>query len=97
MPLRDIRLESGIGDQLERLGVTYKRFDAVMEGINDALAEHPQAFPVIPGTRVSLCKTNEFIGITFSDVPSLAIYFHYDDDVVRIISIDEDSSDSYGM
>jgi hypothetical protein len=32
----------------------------------------PEMFPVIPGTKLSICKTNEFAGASFSDIPSLA-------------------------
>jgi hypothetical protein len=54
-------------------------------------------FPVIPGTRLSICKTNEFAGTSFSDIPSLALYFHYDDEHVFLIAVELNDSDSYGF
>jgi hypothetical protein len=54
-------------------------------------------FPVIPGTRLSICKTNEFAGASFPDIPSLALYFHYDDEHVFLVAVDLNESDSYGF
>jgi hypothetical protein len=54
-------------------------------------------FPVIPGTSLSICKTNEFAGASFPDVPSLALYFHYDAEHVYLIAVEPNDSESYGF
>jgi hypothetical protein len=67
------------------------------EILDVVLSAHPEMFPVIPGTRLSICKTNEFAGASFPDIPSLALYFHYDDEHVFLIAVDLHDSESYGF
>jgi hypothetical protein len=94
--LRTIRHEHAVDEQIQTLKIEFERYDKMMEFVGDVLCEHPEAFPVIAGTRISICKTNEFVGGSFSDIPSLAIYFHYDDREVQIISIERNNLESYG-
>ncbi len=78
-------------EQLRALKIGHKRFDRLMEAIDEILAQYPEAFPTIPGTRLSFCRTNEFVGASFPGIPSLAIYFYYGETVVNIVSIEESS------
>ena len=96
MPIRAIIHEWGVAEQLSDLDISYRRYDELMEYIEEVLASHPEAFSVIAGTKISLCKTNEFVGNSFGDIPSLAIYFHYDESTVRIIFVETNDQDSYG-
>ncbi len=96
MRLRCIRTEHGVDDLISNLGIGFRRYDELMEIVNEMLCRHPEMFPILKGTRISLCKTNEFVGNSFLDVPSLAIYFHYDDDNVYIISVERNGLESYG-
>jgi hypothetical protein len=94
---RTIRHEHGVDEQIDALGITFKRYDSMMEFVSNVMCEHPEAFPVIAKTKISICKTNEFVGGSFNDVPSLAIYFHYDEHEVRIVSIEPNGIESYGL
>lgn len=83
-------------EQLKALKIDYKQFDRVMEAIDEVLSQYPEAFPVIPGTRLSFCRTNEFVGASFPGVPYLAIYFYYAETIVHIISVEESSAEAFG-
>jgi hypothetical protein len=95
MPLRSIRQEPGVEEQLKALGIGYERFDDLMGYVSEVLSQHPEMFPVIVGTRISICRTNEFAGGSFRDIPSLAIYYHFDEQMVQIISIESSHLESY--
>jgi len=97
MPIRAIRHEHGVDDQLEALGIGFRRYDELMEFINETLAQYPEVFRVIPGTKISICKTNEFVGNSFPDIPALVFYFHYDNSTVTLISVEINEIDSYGV
>ncbi len=68
-----------------------------MEFVNDVISTMPDAFPLIPHTRISICLTNEFVGNQYSTFPSLAIYFYFDEQTVTIISVEENPLESYGL
>ncbi len=95
--MRSVQLEGEAGNQLVSIGVSFQDFDEVMHFVYETLCRMPQAFPVIPGTRLSICLTNEFVGAQYPHIPALALYFYYDHDTVRIISIEESLFDSYGI
>ena len=97
MLFRELRLEPEVQGQLKHIGLSYRRFDELMEFAYDFLAKHPDAFPVVTRTRISLCLTNEFVGNSFPDIPALAIYFHYDERTVNILSIEASDAESYGL
>lgn len=94
---RCLRYEHGAFEQLEKLTIDVRRYDELMEAIDATLCVAPEAFPVIPKTTISFCRTNEFVGTSFSGLPSLAIYFHYDAACVYIISIEQSAEESYGF
>jgi hypothetical protein len=94
--MREIRSEHEVTEQLAKIGISYRRFDEVMDYVQDILCSHPEAFPVIHGTRISICLTNEFVGNSFPDIPALSIYFHYDAQTVKILSVEECDIESYG-
>ena len=52
--MRSISHAHGIYGQLKRLGIGYSRFDDLMLILEETLCKHPEAFPVIPGTKVIL-------------------------------------------
>jgi hypothetical protein len=97
MTYRQLRYESGVEEQLASLEVDARRFDEVMEAINDVLSSAPEAFPVIAGTKLSFCKTNEFVGTNFDGIPSMVLYFHYDLSSVYILSVEESEGEAYGF
>lgn len=92
---RTIRHEHGAEEQFQQLGVGYERYDNMMLAIEETLTSHPEAFPVIQGTKLSICKTNEFVGAEFSEIPSLVIFFHYDDQHIYIIAVESNGLESY--
>lgn len=93
--LRTIRWEAVTDEQIKGFGIGYSRFDELLTVVTETLCAHPEMFPLLPGTRISLCKTNEFAGNSFVDIPSLAFYFHYDDEVVSVVSIEVNEIESY--
>jgi hypothetical protein len=96
--VRAIRLESDAEAQLQKLKVDYARFDDLMvQFVENVLCTHPETFPAIPGTLLRVCFTNEFGDITFPDLPSLALYFHFDDQCVYIVAIDRNEQSPYGL
>lgn len=95
--MRSISHAHGIYGQLKRLGIGYGRFDDLMLILEETLCKHPEAFPVVPGTKVSLCRTNEFVGMSFPSIPSLAVFFYYDDQYVHLISVEKSEGESYGL
>ena len=62
-----------------------------MLGVELALCAHPENFPVIPGTILSLIKTRPF-----PHIPPLRIFFTYTDQQVHLrhIEIIQASDDS---
>ena len=97
MPLREIRYEQGIDEQLKKLRVSYQRLDEVMDFVSETLSSSPEAFPVIPGTHLSLCLTNEFVGDQYQHIPALAIFFNYDHQTITVVSIEDTLFESYGL
>jgi len=95
--MREIRLEHEVSEQLSKIGISYRRFDEVMEFVLSVLVHHPEAFPIIEGTRLSICLTNEFVGNSFPDIPPLGIYFYYDSQTVKIVSVEKCEIESYGI
>jgi hypothetical protein len=94
--MRVVQLEGDAGKQLKAIGVSFIDFDEMMEFFYDTLCTVPEMFPVLPGTRLSICLTNEFVGSQYPHVPALALFFTYDLDTVRIYSIEESMFDTYG-
>ena len=95
--MRSVQLEGEAGKQLKAIGVSFEDFDELMYFIEETLCKMPEMFPVIPGTKLSICLTNEFVGSQYPHVPALALYFYYDYDTVRVIAIEESMMDSYGF
>jgi hypothetical protein len=54
--------EHGADEQIRQLGIGFERYDDLCMAIEWALLRYPEMFPVISGTRLSICKTNEFVG-----------------------------------
>lgn len=95
--MRTIRYERNIDFSLQELGINYKRFDELIETLQEVLCTHPEMYPVIPATKLSICRTNEFAGMSFSDIPKLTLYFHYDANHIYVLEIEECRSESYGL
>jgi hypothetical protein len=70
---RSLIHEHGADEQIRALGIGFERYDDLMLSIELALLRYPEMFPTIPKTRLSICKTNEFVGGQFSEIPSLAM------------------------
>jgi hypothetical protein len=84
-------------DQISDLGIGFERYDDLMLSLEFALVNYAEMFPTIPGTSLSICKTNEFVGGEFSEIPSLALFFHYDEWAVRIVAVEKNEDVSYGL
>jgi len=72
---RTIRQEPKFNEQLEALGISYRRLDEVLEGVCFALAREPERFSRIPGTQLSIIKTP-----VYPNAPSLRIFFTYNEE-----------------
>lgn len=97
MTRRELCFENIVAEQLEAMRVDVPRFDDMMHAVEEVLCTAPEAFPTIPRTKLSFCRTNEFVGTNFAGVPSLSIYFYYDHGTVNIISVEQSEGESYGL
>jgi hypothetical protein len=59
--------------------VSHKRLDGVLAGLYFSLARHPEAFPKIPDTSLSMART-----AVYPDAPALRIFFTYSDTEVDL-------------
>jgi len=80
---RTIRQEPKFNEQLAALGVSHKRLDEVMEGVSFALSRHPEQFPRVPGTQISIIKTP-----VYPNAPSLRIFFTYSEEEVHLLVVE---------
>ena len=83
MSHRTIRQEPKFNEQLETLGISHHRLDEVLEGVAFALSRHPEVFPRVPGTQLSMVKTP-----VYPEAPSLRIFFTYTDDEVHLLMVE---------
>jgi hypothetical protein len=86
--MRTIRWEHVTDEQIAAIGCGFKRFDEMMEFASNTLCEHPEIFPSIPGTKLRMCQTNDFCGVSFPDVPPLTLFFYFDQWYIHIVAID---------
>ena len=86
--MRSIRWEHVTEEQIAAIGCGFKSFDEMFSYVESALCEHPQFFPVIEGTKLSVCFTNDFCGESFPDIPALRIFFYFDQHYIHIVAID---------
>ena len=86
--MRTICWEHVTQEQITAIGCGFQRFDEMMLYVEGMLCEHPQLFPVIEGTKLSVCFTNDFCGESFPDIPSLRLFFYYDQDLIYLVAID---------
>lgn len=86
--MREIRWEHVTQEQIKAIGCGFRRFEEMMLYIEDVLCNHPECFHVIDGTKLSVCLTNDFVGESFSDTPSLRMFFYYDQHSINIVSVD---------
>ena len=97
MKYRSIRYETAAQEQISKLAISYERWDEVLQGVEEMLSMHPEKFPLLPGTKIRLCRTNEFFNMSFDGIPSMALYFHFDDEKVHILWIEASDLHSYGV
>ena len=83
MSRRTIRQEPKFNEQLEALGISYRRLDEVLEGVCFALAREPERFSRIPGTQLSIIKTP-----VYPNAPSLRIFFTYNEEEVHLLAVE---------
>lgn len=86
--MRGIVWEHVTTEQIKAIGCGFQRFDDMMLYIEETLCNHPECFHVIPGTKLSVCFTNDFCGETFDDIPALRLFFYYDQHNVNIVAVD---------
>jgi hypothetical protein len=80
---RIIREEPKFSEQVKALALDHKRLDEVLTGAYFALANGPENFPVVPGTSLSVLKTD-----VYPNAPALRIFFTYNIDEVHLITIE---------
>jgi hypothetical protein len=81
--LRDIFEEPLFSQQLDRLAVSFKRRDQIMESVGFVLARSPELFPVVPGTCLSALTIT-----LYDNMPSVRFLFTYDDERVTLVAVD---------
>ena len=69
--------------QKQNIEANAERFDEQMIGVTWALARNPKIFDRVPGTQLSVLKTDEFPG-----APRLRIWFKFDETKVDLLSIE---------
>jgi hypothetical protein len=82
-PLRTIRQEPKFDEEIQALGISCQRLDEILEAVSFGLARAPEAFPCVPGTRVSILKTAVYPG-----APSLRVFFTYNEDEVHLLMVE---------
>ena len=80
---RTIRQEPRFDEQIERLGISHKRLDAVLLAVGFGLCREPERFPKVPGTCLSVIKC-----AVYPEAPSVRIFFTYTEDEVHLIMIE---------
>ena len=81
---REIVDEHGFLKKLEKLGVSAKRLDELLESLQLHLARRPELFPNVPGTTLHRVVVNPFPGLRH-----LNLWFTYDDKTVTFVEVDE--------
>ena len=81
---REIVEEQKFKDQVEALGLSWKRLDEVLSGISISLAVRPEFWPKIPGTAFSVLKT-----LHYPKCPPLRVFFTYDALQVHLWYVEE--------
>lgn len=81
--MRTIREEPTFRERLEKLGVSPKRMDELLEGILLTVASHPEIFDRVPGKDLW-----RFRVIPFPGMPRMNVWFRYDDQYVDFIEVD---------
>ena len=71
----DIRWSKAFEAEVDNLGLSVKRLDAVLWTTDWALHRAPTFFPAIPGTSLRLMPIDPF-----PEVPALRIYYRIEDD-----------------
>lgn len=86
--MREIRWEHVTQEQIAAIGCDFKRFDEMMLYVEETLCNYPQFFPIIEKTKLSVCFTNDFCEESFPDIPTLRIFFYYDQHSIYIVAVD---------
>jgi hypothetical protein len=86
--VRTIRWEHVTHEQIKAIGCGFEKFDDMMPYIEGTLCEHPEFFAVIEGTKLRVCFTNDFCGESFPDIPTLRLFFYYDQHYIYIVAVD---------
>jgi hypothetical protein len=81
--LRDIFEEPLFSEQLDRLAVSFRRRDEILEAVGFALARHPEIFPKIPGTSLSAITV-----ILYNNTPPVFFLFVYNEDRVTLVGVE---------
>ena len=81
--MRTIREETKYREQLDALAIDHKRLDDLMLGLMFALARSPEQFHKIPGTSLSIAKTDVYPG-----APALRIFFVYNPYEVHLLAVE---------
>lgn len=76
---RTIIEEKAFSRQIEGLAISHRRLDEVMVGISVALSSRPEHCTVVPGTKLSVIKTQ-----AYPKAPALRIFFTYDENDVHL-------------
>ena len=78
--------EPRFSEQLDQLAISFRRRDEIMEALGFALARHPEIFPSVFGTSLSVAKA-----VLYPNTPPVRILFAYNEERVSLIGLDFDS------
>ena len=80
--MRTIRDENLYKKNIEALKVDWKRLDEALLGVQMALSNAPELFPLVPGTGNPGLRRLKLVG--FPGVPPLSIFFTFTDEEVHL-------------
>lgn len=83
----EIREEESYKADMDRLRLSYESMDVAFEEVSMALYRRPDIFPQVPGAADLNLRRVKIIGC--SDRPGLSVWFTFDDNLVRLLHIDE--------
>ena len=74
--------------EIERLRVGCVRLDEALAGLEWALSNNPEAFPLLDGTKLRMAPI-----APAPDVPEIRIWFTFDDRTVNVLCAEEYEED----
>lgn len=84
MSFREIVETDGFQKDKERVATDAKRLDEMLLGVTWAMSQHPEHFPLVPGTkRLHMAATDPF-----PDAPPARVWFTFDDEQIELLGLE---------